>query len=118
MRKKSNAGFTFVELMIILLVITILLTIAIYSYLRSSNASKSVICIVNLKQIDSAIDRWAFENRVPAGTAIAGYEDDIYTDYMRHGKPKCPSAGEYSLRAVGSIPQVTCSKEIEGHKLS
>jgi len=117
MINRPNAGFTFVELMIALFIISILLTIATYGYVKSNNTSKKIICIANLKQVDSAIDRWVLENHISAETAITGYGEDIYRDYVRHGKPKCPSAGEYTLGVVGVSPQVTCSKEDEGHKL-
>ena len=117
MVKKSNAGFTLVELMIIIFILSILLAIAVYGYVKSNSTAKRTICIANLKEIDSAIDQWVLENHISAETAIAGYEEDIYRDYVRGGKPKCPSVGEYILGVVGVNPQVTCSKEDEGHKL-
>lgn len=114
---KSNAGFTLVEIMIALAMIAILLAIAFPNYIKSGRTVHKTMCIANLKKIDSAIDQWVLENRISAGTAIANYEEDIYRDYVRGGKPKCPSGGEYTLGVVGVTPQVTCSKEDAGHKL-
>ena len=117
MMKRSHAGFTLVEIMIVVAVIGIILAIALPNYLKSGKTVHRTVCIANLEKIDGAIDQWALEDRISTGTAIAGYEEDIYRDYVRGGKPKCPSVGEYILGVVGVNPQVTCSKEDEGHKL-
>lgn len=117
MPKKSNAGFTLVEIMIVVAVIGIILAIAIPNYLKSSRNMRRTICIANLEKIDSAIDQWMLENHMPAGTAIAGHEEEIYEGYMRDGEPRCPSSGEYTLGVLGVNPQVTCSKEDEDHRL-
>lgn len=117
MMKKSNTGFTLVEIMIILFVISILLTIAALSYTRSNSAAKKTICIANLRELDAAIDQWVIENHISAGTSMSGSEEEIYNDYARGGRPKCPARGEYIFGTVGIPPQVTCSKESEGHKL-
>ena len=117
MPKEFNAGFTLVEIMIVVAVIGIILAMAVLNYLKSSRTVHKTVCIANLEKIDDAVDRWALENRISAGAAIAGYEEDIYRDYVGGGKPECPSAGEYTLGVVGANPQVTCSKEDEEHTL-
>lgn len=118
MIKKPNTGFTLVEIMIVLFVISILLMIAAVSYVRSNNTAKKTICIANLRELDAAIDQRVIENHISAGTSITGSEEEIYNDYVRGDRPKCPARGEYIFGIVGITPQVTCSKESEGHKLS
>ena len=117
MIKKPNAGFTLVEIMITLFIISVLLAIAAYGYIKSNSTSKKTVCIANLKEIDSAIDQWVLENHISAGTSISGSEEEIYNGYMKGSRPKCPARGEYTFGTVGISPQVTCSKEDEGHSL-
>ena len=117
MIKESNRGFSLVEIMVAVVIIGIILAIALPSYFKSSRTSQKAVCIANLEKIDAAIDQWALENHMPAGTAIAESEEAIYSNYVRGGRPKCPAGGEYTVHTVGAKPQVTCSKEDEGHRL-
>lgn len=118
MNIKSLRAFTLVEILSVIIIISFLLAIAIPAYLKSRNTSRKTICITNLEKIDSMVSQWALEKHVAAGTAVSGSdEEDIFNNYIKDGKPRCPSGGEYTIHAVGDIPQVSCSKEDEGHKL-
>ena len=112
---KGKKAFTLVEMMIVVGVIGILLGIAIPGYLKYRTITKRTICINNLKQIDGAIDQWAFEHEVSEGIDLTPeQEEEIYAN-LKGGKPTCPSGGTYTITTVGASPQVTCS--IEGHVL-
>ncbi|MDO8536151.1 MAG: prepilin-type N-terminal cleavage/methylation domain-containing protein [Candidatus Omnitrophota bacterium] len=117
MTKKFVRGFSLVEIMIAVVIVGIILAIALPNYFKSGKTSQRTVCVANLEKIDAAIDQWALENHASAGTAISGSEDEIYSTYVRGGKPRCASGGVYTLFTVGAKPQVTCSKEDEGHKL-
>ena len=70
------------------------------------------VCINNLRQIDSAKQQWALENKkgvdaIPTAQEILPYlKDQIF--------PVCPSGRAYAINAVGLVP--TCS--IPGHALA
>ena len=115
--KVSNNGFSLIEVMFVLIILALIFAIAAYGYVGTRRTSRKVTCIANLEKIDAAIDQWALDNYVESGTPISGSEEEIYSTYVRAGKPKCPAGGEYILNTVGIKPQVTCSKEDEGHKL-
>ena len=117
MTKKSSSGFSLVEIMVTVTIVGIVLAVALPNYFKSGKTSQKTVCIANLEKIDAAIDQWALGTHASAGTDASGSEEEIYNDYVRGGKPKCPAGGEYTLYAVGTKPQVTCSKEDEGHKL-
>ena len=117
MTKKHTAGFTLVEIMIVVVIIGFISAIASVSYVKSNQTSKVTVCVANLEKIDAAIDMWVLENHIPAGADISGSEEEIYSTYIKGSKPRCPAGGEYTLHTVGTKPQVTCSKEAEGHKL-
>ncbi|MFH0839534.1 MAG: prepilin-type N-terminal cleavage/methylation domain-containing protein [Candidatus Omnitrophota bacterium] len=111
----KESGFTLTEIMVVLLVMGLLVVIAIPNISKTANTTRAAICINNLRQIDSAIDRWAVTNSINTGTSItAQQETEIYT-YIRSGMPVCPSRGIYTMGTVGSYPQVTCN--IAGHAL-
>lgn len=113
----SRKAYTLVEIVIVVAVIAIITAIAILNYMKSGQTSSKNICIANLRQIDAAIDQWAFDYGIKAGTVPSASQEETIYGYLDAGKPVCPSGGEYEIRAVGAKPQVTCTKEDEGHKL-
>ena len=118
MIKSSQSDFTLVEIMIVVAIIAITLSIAIPSYLAVTRVTRKTVCINNLKKILAAVEQYAIENNMDSGTKLnSQQEDDIYTNYLKSGKPMCPSGGEYIIETIGSNPQVRCTKEDEGHTL-
>lgn len=65
------------------------------------------LCATNLRQIESAKQRWAQENNAVAGTMVGAAELAKYLNPI----PGCPGGGTYTFGAIGAAP--TCS--IQGH---
>ena len=114
----KNTGFTLVEIMIVVLIIGILLAIAIPNFVAARESSRAKACVGNLKQIDSAKQQSAMDNKL-AGTSTATFSIDGTTTssttqfqlvgttgYIR-AIPVCPSAGTYTPGTVAVTP--TCS---------
>ena len=101
--KKARHGFTLVEIMIVVLIIGILLAIAVPNFIKARESSRTKSCIANLKQIDSAKEQYAMDNKlndadpIPAGAlwAVGGYIKS---------EPECPSGGAYTVGNVGTDP--------------
>lgn len=110
MKKRSNRGFTLVEIMIVVLIIGILMAIAVPNFVRARESSRRSSCVANLKQIDSGKEQWAMDNRAASGAAVA--MTDLVPTYVK-STPTCPAGGTYTVNAVGTNP--ACS--IAGHVL-
>ena len=116
--KNSKAGFTLVEIMIVVLIIGILLAIAIPNFVAARESSRAKACVGNLKQIDSATQQFCMDKQLSTSTYVAGKPTLDATPattliganaYIR-ATPKCPSGGTYAVAtAIAGNPQCTIS---------
>ena len=88
-RTSRKAGFTLVEIMIVVAIIGLLAAIAIPNFVKARATSQKNACINNLRQIDGAVQQWALENKKAASSSIA--LTDV-TPYL-HNSVVCPAGG-------------------------
>jgi prepilin-type N-terminal cleavage/methylation domain-containing protein len=120
LRMKTNlglkAGFTLVEIMIVVAVIGLLAAIAIPNFIKARTTAQTNTCINNLRLIDSAIQRWALDQQQGPDASV-GYHD--ISDYLKR-ELICPSGGRnfansYLLQTVSDRP--TCKQVKDVHIL-
>jgi prepilin-type N-terminal cleavage/methylation domain-containing protein len=107
-----KAGFTLVEIMIVVAIIGLLAAIAIPNFVKARATSQANACINNMRQIDAACNEWALENHKSTGAPAPVLTSDL-TPYVKlnsaNSIPGCPAGGTYTVLNVGTEPEVTCS---------
>ena len=111
MIKKSTAGFTLVEIMIVVAIIGLMAAIAVPNFLTARTNARVGACINNLRLIDGAKQQFALETNAADDATPA--EDDV-TPYLKGGvMPTCPADGSYSIETLADSP--TC--DVADHEL-
>jgi len=107
----KRAGFTLIEIMIVVAIIGILATIAIPNFVRARLQAQKSACVNNLRQIDGAKQTWALENKASPNTVPVLSNIQPYLGRGTAGTaPTCPAdpansfATSYSLNDLNTAP--------------
>jgi prepilin-type N-terminal cleavage/methylation domain-containing protein len=100
------AGFTLVEIMIVVAILGLLTATAIPNFARARTQTQRNICISHLREIDSIKQLWALEHKKTTSDPEPAPED-LKPYFRGEFWPQCPAGGEYRINGVGVAP--TCS---------
>lgn len=104
--RRNSAGFTLVEIMIVVAIIGLLAAIAVPNFAQARTNARRGTCINNMRLIDAAKEQYALENNQDSSVTPAAGD---LTPYLKGGAmPTCPANGTYTTGAIGTNP--TCSQ--------
>ena len=105
---KRHAGFTLVEIMIVVAIIALLAAIAVPGFLRARKRSQASRIINDLRLIDSAVDQYAIENNKASGFLVTVPD---WTKYLKAGTNLYVTGNDilgaaYGPVSVDALPKV------------
>ena len=114
-RRPRRAGFTLVEIMIVVLVIGVLLNIAAPAFVAARDKSQAKSCVKNLNDFATAKEQYAMDSKIGAGTAGSAHVTwPQIQSYIKAPPgtnpvtgPVCPTNGQaYDYQPMSILP--TC----------
>ena len=110
--QKRRAGFTLVEIMIVVAIIALLAAIAVPNFLRARKRSQATRILEDLRMLDAACDQYAIDNNRSSASAI-NFAD--IKNYLKTGTVLYSATGTlpndlfgntYGPFTVDSVPMV------------
>ncbi|NUL81489.1 MAG: prepilin-type N-terminal cleavage/methylation domain-containing protein [Armatimonadetes bacterium] len=102
--RKTERGFTLVEIMVVVFILAILLSIAFPSWVNARTRSAAKNCQRNLSKVYHAKEQFAMDSQRNNGDPCT--VNDLVPTYLK-GALTCPSGGTYTVGTIGTVP--TCS---------
>src|ERR671931_88188 len=104
----KHAGFTLVEIMIVVAIIALLAAIAVPGFLRARKRSQASRILNDLRMIDAAVDQYAIETNRTTGNTVNITD---WTNYLKKGTAlyntgKSLLGSDYGVQTVDTIPRV------------
>jgi prepilin-type N-terminal cleavage/methylation domain-containing protein len=106
--RTKRAGFTLVEIMIVVAIIALLAAIAVPGFLRARKRSQAAKVLNDLRMIDSAVDQYAIETSKSTGSVVAVAD---WTNYVKRDTTLFTTGqdlfgDDYGDQTVDSLPKV------------
>jgi len=105
---RNRAGFTLVEIMIVVAIIALLAAIAVPGFLRARKRSQASKILNDLRLIDAAVDQYAIETSRSTGSAVTVSD---WTNYLKKDTALYATGSDlfgntYGDQVVDSLPKV------------
>ncbi len=110
-QKQRRAGFTLVEIMIVVAIIALLAAIAVPGFVRARKRAQATRVVNDLRLIDAAVNQYAIENDKGTGAPVSSTD---WVAYMKKGSAlyntnKDIFGADYGPQTVDTLPGVPLS---------
>jgi prepilin-type N-terminal cleavage/methylation domain-containing protein len=104
----KHAGFTLVEIMIVVAIIALLAAIAVPGFLRARKRSQASKILNDLRMIDGAVDQYAIETGRKSGdtVGVADWTNYLKKDTRLYSSGQDVFGNDYGPQAVDNLPTV------------
>jgi prepilin-type N-terminal cleavage/methylation domain-containing protein len=104
---RKHAGFTLVEIMIVVAIIALLAAIAVPGFLRARKRSQASKILNDLRMIDAAVDQYAIETARSTGFSVpvADWTNYVKKDTVLYNSGKDLFGNVYGPQTVDSLPK-------------
>ena len=106
-KPRKHSGFTLIELIAVLTIISVLVAIAIPIYVYTHENAQNTACQANLRTIDGAIQQWRATD--PSHMGIPGLETDIMGTYIVDPLI-CPETKTFTYTVNSSTGVAECNE--------
>ena len=109
----KRAGFTLVEIMIVVAIIALLAAIAVPGFLRARKRSQASKILNDLRLIDGAVDQYAIETGRKSGdtVGVADWTNYLKKDTVLYASGKDILGADYGPQTVDMLPVVPGSSK-------
>jgi len=107
----KHAGFTLVEIMIVVAIIALLAAIAVPCFLRARKRSQASKILNDLRMIDGAVDQYSIETSRKSGDAVnvADWTNYLKKDTNLYRTGQDLFGDDYGPQTVDTLPAVPSS---------
>ena len=108
---RKHAGFTLVEIMIVVAIIALLAAIAVPGFLRARKRSQASKILNDLRMIDAAVDQYAIETNRTTNfvVGVADWTNYVKKNSILYNTGTSLLGSSYGSQTVDIIPQVPSS---------
>ena len=108
-----RAGFTLVEIMIVVAIIALLAAIAVPGFLRARKRSQASKILNDLRLIDAAVDQYAIETGKKSAdpVAVSDWTNYVKKDTKLYTTGQDLFGQDYGDQTVDSLPSVPASSK-------
>lgn len=102
MKVRNERGFTLIEMMIVLLVISVLLIITIPNVTKHNSKINNKGCEAFVQMVQAQVQAYEIDKREKPANIQALIDEK----YLNEGENKCPNGAEISISSEGKVEAI------------